>query len=99
MLSVFMSVFATREAAIRGFFMPISALYKGKERVAGKELDGMDGWIDMRRDVNTNNDDDDDDDDNDEDGSDGSKDPAEEDGDAKKGDSPKDKDKGKGKKK
>eukprot|EP01036_Dinobryon_divergens_P031627 gene31627-41060_t len=85
-----------REAAIRGFFMPISALYKGKERLAGKELDGMDGWIDMRRDVNTNEDDDDDDDED----QNGDAEPSEEDGDGKKGggnDSPKDKDKDKGK--
>ena len=29
--------------------MPISAQYKGKEKMVGKALEGMDGWIDMRR--------------------------------------------------
>lgn len=54
-----------REAAIRGFDMPISATYKGS-RFAGKEVEGMEGWIDMSRPIK-DDDDVDDEDDNEED--------------------------------
>ena len=43
----------SREAAIRGFDMPISATYKGSQR-RGRPIEGTGGWIDMSR---TNDDD------------------------------------------
>lgn len=48
--------------------MPISATYKGSGKPTGKALEGMDGWVDMRRDrVPEDEDGDDDEDDEEED--------------------------------
>lgn len=38
---------------MRGFAMPIAATYKGVDRPAGREVDGMEGWVDMSRDGNS----------------------------------------------
>mmetsp|Transcript_18572 Transcript_18572/g.25439 ORF Transcript_18572/g.25439 Transcript_18572/m.25439 type:complete len:101 (-) Transcript_18572:15-317(-) len=45
-----------REARVRGFAMPIAATYKGVDRPAGREVEGMDGWVDMSRDGNARKD-------------------------------------------